>query len=69
MYSSITIQQLAEDARANGEFRTFTNLDTRNSVGSSALRDMIGGSETLQYIEYDCMAVKHNDASQVTIFC
>ena len=30
---------------------------------------MIGGSETLQYVEYACMAVKHNDASQVTICC
>jgi hypothetical protein len=69
MYSSITALKLAENAMANGESRTFTNLDDRDPVGSSALRDMIGGSETLQYIEYDCMAVKLNDASQVTICC
>ncbi len=42
MYSSITALKLAENAMANGDSRTFTNLDDRGPVGSSALRDMIG---------------------------
>ncbi len=69
MYSDITALELVQDAMANGGYRAFANLNDRSLVGSSSLRDMIGGSETLQYIEYDCMAVKLNGASQVTICC
>ncbi len=69
MYSSIKALELANDAAFNGKRLAFKNLNDRNLVGSNALRDMIGGSESLQYVEYDCMAVKLNGASQVTICC
>ena len=44
--------KLARNARAYGEYLTFGNLDDQGSIGSSALRNMIGGSETqgLQYV-------------------
>lgn len=69
MYSSIHALELSNDAAMNGKHLALTDLNDRDLVGSNALRDMIGGPESLQYVEYDCMAVKLNGASQVTICC
>jgi len=63
MYSRITALKLAENAMANGESRRSRS----RRLERPARYDW--RSETLQYIEYDCMAVKLNDASQVTICC
>ena len=71
MYS-ITAVKLARNARAYGEYR---ELGRARFDWSSALRDMIGGSETqgLQYVRYviviDYMVFKNDNASQVTICC
>ena len=67
MYSLTTTLEVAGDAV--GEHRAYFNLDHHDQASSSALRSLIGASETLQFIEYDCMVEKLNEGTQVAICC
>jgi len=69
MYSRTTTLEVAGNAVAQGEPREYLNLDDQDPASSSALRNLIGGSETLQFVEYACRVEKLNEASQVAICC
>ena len=71
MYSRSTTLEAAGNAVTLGEARAYLNLEEQAPASSSALRNLVGGSETMQlnFIAYDSMVEKLNEVTQVAICC